>query len=1253
MSNADATNQPPNDPSLELQTANGDERTSASFLIVGIGASAGGLEAFQAFFRHMDENSGMAFVLISHLSPDHESLLSELVGKETRMNVLQAQDQALVQPNQVYVIPPNASLTIAQRRLQLTIPSQARGHRAPIDVFFRSLAEDQGENAVCVILSGTGSDGTLGLKSIKEFGGLAIAQDSQTARYDSMPRSAVLTGLIDYVLPVEEIPAKLIEYARHRDGLRASLGEGGIFAETADRLSQICSLLRRRLGHDFSGYKQNTLIRRIQRRIQITQIGSVASYVEYLTSDPDEINLLFKDLLIGVTHFFRDPESFEALKQAVIAPLVTHSQAQDSIRVWVAGCSSGEEAYTIAMLLSEEMEQQDVRSRVQIFATDIDERALSSARQARYPENIADQLTAERLDTFFEPQNGVYQVVKSLREMCIFSQHSLINDPPFSRLDLLSCRNLLIYFDNELQRKLIPLFHYALKPRGYLFLGSSENLTGHSELFRTLNKGHRIFQQKQAMLPPQVDFPLVDRSQYRQATRPNLQPNIGRQQQVTRSIERLLLQDYTPACVIINEHSEVVYFFGRTGKYLEPSPGVPSNNLFDLARRGLRLDLRAAIQSVTTTQDVCIREQVSVETEERIQLINIIVRPVRDAVEDSGLLMVIFQDVGMATPYERIDISDPQGEAQMIQQLEDELRTTKEHLRSTIEELETSNEELKSANEELLSMNEELQSSNEELQTSKEEMQSINEELETVNAELRNKIEELDTANSDIQNLFESTRIATVFLDLNLRIKKFTPAATRLFSFIETDLGRPITDIALSLADVDVAADVREVLQTLVATEREVQVEGQSVYYKMRVLPYRTIENVIDGAVITFMDITDLRHARYRAEQSAQRQRAIAELGIYALQSADAQAICDRATQLVCETLTSDLCGLFVCQTVSPADPAGDSPQPPFQAGEAVLLLKSGNGWQEDQIGVATLSATDSHPGYTLATQQPVVVDDFAQESRFSQSDLLQSCNITSGISAIVYNARGPYGVLTTHTAQPHTFTAEDVSFLQAIANGLAASLQREKNTLALQAADRRKDEFIAALGHELRNPLNALSSSIALMHTLSDRSRLDQLHVIARRQLKQLTYLIDDLLDISRIAYGKIRLRQEPLDLTQLLQNLMADHQESLAEKGLQLEIRLPERPVWVNGDRARLTQTFSNILGNAVKFSNPGGQIQILTRLDDWQISIQIVDTGIGIEPDALSRIFEAFRQEERSLARSGGLGLGLPLAKGIIER
>ena len=1337
---------------------------SDSFLIVGIGASAGGLEAFRTFFQHMNENSGMAFVLISHLNPDRESKLSELLAKNTQMSVMQVRDTTPIEPNRVYVIPPNANLTIEKGTLQLCQPTKARGHRSPIDVFFRSLAKDQRQNAVCVILSGTGSDGTLGLKAIKENGGLTIAQDSNTAQYDDMPRSAVQTGLVDYVLPVGDIPARLMEYARHREELRVKRGdEKSFFAETEEHLEQICSLLRRGLGHNFSGYKKNTLIRRIQRRIQITQANSASAYVEYLKSNDEEVHLLFKDLLIGVTHFFRNPESFAALKQKAIAPLVASRKGdRRDLRAWVAGCSSGEEVYSIAILIAEEMARQNINLQVCIFASDIDAEALEIARQAYYPASITEQISAKRLERFFIKQDGFYQVTKKIRQMCVFSQHSLISDPPFSRLDLISCRNLLIYLDSPLQKKVLPLFHYALNFGGYLFLGSSESVAGKGDFFGELDKQHRIFQQKQTILQPQFDFPQIDRSNYRHLEQSSKQSYFNRQQKIDRTIERVLLQDYSPACVIINQQNEIVYFYGSTGKYLEPPSGPPSNNLYSLARRGLRLELRTAVQAAISTEKTVVREGISLEFERQIQLINLIVRPLTEIEGDNSLLMIIFQDVSLPSSYD--SDRESEGDTEVVQQLENELRTVREHLRSTIEELETSNEELKSANEELLSINEELQSSNEELQTSKEETHSINEELETVNSELREKIEELDAAKNDTQNLFESTRIATIFLDLNLNIKNFTPTATNVFSFIESDIGRPITDITLALAGVDIVADVTSVMESLIPIEREARLEGEDTYYKMRVLPYRTVDNAIDGTVITFIDNTKLHLARKQAEQSTQRQTAIAELGLYALQSTDVQNIGARAVQLISQTLAGvNFCGLFICQP--------DSKE---------LLLKSGTGWSSGSIGALTLNGIDSHAGYTLAIGRPVVVENLALENRFTRSDCLSELGITSGISAIIYGSDGAYGVLAGYSIEPCQFTDEDVSFLQAIANGLGAAMQREKNMAAsinnrerldlalnagnmgvweldlvtglltwnrneyelfgldyenaneseelfyshahpddasrvrqelataieqntefsnefriiradgelrwlaargkmicdrdgnpkgviginyditdrkqneeaLLAADRRKDEFLATLGHELRNPLNAIINSIELISSCPPEDEFQELCTIAKRQSKHITHLVNDLLDASRITYGKIRLGRQPLDLTQLLQNLLADCQENLQAKDLMLNSRLLTESVWINGDSHRLTQAFSNILHNAIKFSYPNSRITFSMTLQNERVQITIADTGIGIESEALERIFTPFTQENRSNAGSEGLGLGLPLAKGIIE-
>jgi two-component system CheB/CheR fusion protein len=844
--------------------------------VVGIGASAGGLEAFQEFFEAMPPDSGMAFVLVQHFSPRYGTLMPELLAQHTAMPVQTAEAETLVEPNHVYVIPPGATLTIDDCVLFVT-STRSRARRSPIDGFLRSLAEDQGDDAVGVILSGTGTDGALGLKAVKEHGGMTMVQEPSTAAFDSMPRSAVLTGAADHVLPVREMPRRLTEHAR---GLLAARGGGsleGLREEIAGHLGKICAVLRRRTGHDFRRYKQSTLVRRVRRRMSEAGVESVDAYVGLLARDEGEADQLFRDLLISVTHFFRDPEAFEALALKVIPRLFEGKDADGQVRVWVPGCATGEEAYSIAILLRDYASRQEVPPQIQVFATDIDAHALETARQAWYPESVADQVSPERLSQFFVKQGNMYQVAREIRETCLFSTHNLITDPPFSRLDLISCRNLLIYLESDLQKRIIPLCHYALRPGGFLFLGSSENVSGPPDLFRRVDKRHRIYQSRDTLVRPPVRFPL-------ERGRPLLAPRApeerhrhasSREQSVARAFESVLLEDYAPPCVVVNEGGDIVRFSPRTGRYLEPAAGTPRLNVVEMARPGLRLDLRTALHKAVTTRVPVCHESVAVEIEGQAQHLNLIVRPLPEAGEDPGLFLIVFQEVLLARDSERDpEPAEPGGgrgtaESPLVRRLEAELRSTKDHLQATLEELESSNEELVSSNEELLSMNEELQSANEELQTSKEELQSVNQELETVNTELKKKVEELDQANGDLQNLFQSTQIATVFVDRELRIKKFTPAATEVFRLIDGDVGRPITDIVPRFAGNDLVGDVREVLLTRIPVERQVLLLDGEFWYMLRVLPYRTVDHVMDGVVITFVDITVLK----RTEE----ERALAE----------------------------------------------------------------------------------------------------------------------------------------------------------------------------------------------------------------------------------------------------------------------------------------------------------------------------------------------------------------------------------------
>jgi two-component system CheB/CheR fusion protein len=847
-----ATTPPRGDADKDAQAA------EASCAIVAIGASAGGIGALQKFFPGVAPDSGLAYVVIQHLDAEHESVLASIIQRCTLLDTQTAADEAAIEPDNIYVIPPGVSVTVKDCRLHLARMPASRAKRTPIDDFFISLAEDQRENAAAIILSGTGSDGTIGLRAVKEHGGLTLAQEG--AEYDGMMRSAVQTGLVDMVLPAEEMAATLVDYFRRVDRVTQDGERERRKRDVSDQLARITALLRVRTGHDFSGYKDNTILRRIQRRMQVLQIDDPAQFYEKLRDEPQQVDLLFQDLLIGVTNLFRDPQAFAALERMAIQKLFENRRADETIRVWVPGCATGEEAYSIAMLLRENAPRGAASPRLQIFATDIDERALEVARAGRYPAAIASDLTAKRLKEFFSREDGTYRVSSDLREICLFSTHNLLRDPPFSRLDLISCRNLLIYMGPELQEKIIPIFHYALRKDGYLFLGSSENVTRHTRLFATVDKANRIFQRRGSAAPQKLpEFPLAATSRRAASHARPKAPGEGAQE----SAERLLLDRFSPAYVVVNAAGELVHSSGGTGKYLELAAGAPDHNVFAMARRGLRMDLRADLHKTVNTGQVSIQDNITVGTNGGRQIISLAVQPLPPDGAADPLYMLVFRDVGGIKPELESEPTHTTDDVESanVNQLEKELRDTRERLQITTEELESSNEELKSSNEELSSINEELQSSNEELETSKEELQSINEELQTVNSELNIRVDELSRANNDIANLLESTQIATVFLDRELCIKSFTPATRDLFRLVESDVGRPLAHVRARFPSDGLQADIEQVLQRLGTIERQIDGTESGTRYIMRVLPYRTVDNVIAGVVVTFVDVTKISRA--------------------------------------------------------------------------------------------------------------------------------------------------------------------------------------------------------------------------------------------------------------------------------------------------------------------------------------------------------------------------------------------------------
>jgi len=841
----------------------------ASPLIVGIGASAGGLEAFTTFFANTPADSGMAFVLVQHLDPYHKSMLVELLGRHTAMAVTEAEDRMRVVADRVFVVPPDATLTIKDGVLRMTKPAPAREYRRPIDTFFSSLAEDQGERAVCIVLSGTGSDGTLGLRAIKEHGGLTMAQaEFDSTAMSGMPHSAAATGLVDHIMPVEDMPATLVEYQQHLINVAGRKDADGNRRDTAEHLAEISALLRSATGHDFSQYKQSTLVRRIQRRMQVLRIDTVPALIERLRKEPREADLLFREFLIGVTQFFRDPPAFAALQATVIPKLLESKGAEDPVRIWVAGCATGEEVYSIAILLREAIERHGAAPKVQIFGTDIDDAAVAIARAARYRKTMAG-VSPERLERWFAGEGDEYCPVKEIREMCVFSTHSVIKDPPFSKLDLISCRNLLIYMDAGLQDRVLRTFHYALRPGGFLCLGQSEGVTRNAKLFAAVDKKHRIYQRRAPPVPTLPDFPLAVHAAL---TQPGLVaiPTAPRvQDRIDHGIRRVM-EKHSPAYVVIDKHHEIQRFSGgEVGRYLEPSPGTASLNLFGIVRKALRPAVRAAVQKAYAAKEPVTTERIPVKIDGKSHSVTLIVEPIAEGGAEAGLCVVAFQDA----PVVPGAIGSAEGLHPDLQALEQELHTVKAQLRATIDELETSNEEMKSANEEYQSVNEELQSSNEELETAKEEMQSVNEELQTINAEMSSKNETLTRLNSDLKNLLDSTQIATIFLDGSLRIKTFTPGMTDLFHLRDSDRGRPITEIVTRLNYDDLRREVGKVLRTLSVIEHEVQIAEDGTSFIMRIRPYRTVDNVIDGVVITFVDITE----RKRYEEDRARLAAIVD----------------------------------------------------------------------------------------------------------------------------------------------------------------------------------------------------------------------------------------------------------------------------------------------------------------------------------------------------------------------------------------
>ncbi|MDP9037437.1 MAG: PAS domain-containing protein [Myxococcota bacterium] len=839
------------------------------FPVVGIGASAGGLEALERFLTHVPENSGMAFVVVQHLDPSRKGMLVELLQRKTRMKVIQAKDDLSVEPEHVYVIPPNRDLAIVRGALVLLPQALRRGVNLPIDFFFRSLAEDQQEKSVGVILSGMGSDGVLGLRALKERGAATFVQSIESAKFDGMPRSAIDSGLADVVAPVEEIPERILAYKQHA---RSSVPPPARAEKTGSALEKVFTLLRVQTGNDFSLYKESTIVRRIERRMGLHQIDSLDHYVRYLRENPREIELLFRELLIGVTCFFRDPAAWQFLASNAFPALFAAHPDGAALRAWVDGCSTGEEAYSLAMVFKEVVGSLSPARKLslQIFATDLDRDAIERARIGLYPDNIAADVSADRLDRFFVKDDRGYRICKEIRQMVVFAPQNIIMDPPFTKLDFLSCRNLLIYLSSGLQKKLIPMFHYALNAGGLLFLGSAETIGTFSGLFAPLEPKARVYRKiDQPSVASALSFPpVLSVREHGDAIEADGGTGLSVIPSLQVLAERVIIHRFAPASVLCSEKGDILYITGRVGKYLEPASGRPVMNVFVMARDGLRTELSNAFAAAVKGKGPINVRNLRVKSNGDVHKVDLSVQRLDEPRELRGTVIVVLSEAtavpGYAPPRNMRRISD----GGRMKELESELGQSREEIQTIREEMQTSQEELKSTNEELQSTNEELQSTNEELTTSKEEMQSLNEELQTVNHELQSKVDELSRSNNDMKNLLNSTDIATLFLDSELRVRRFTTPTARIIKLLPIDIGRPITDIVSELDYPDLASDAREVLRTLAFRERQTSTRNGR-WFTVRILPYRTLDNVIDGVVIIFTDASD-KHALELALRQAE-----------------------------------------------------------------------------------------------------------------------------------------------------------------------------------------------------------------------------------------------------------------------------------------------------------------------------------------------------------------------------------------------
>ncbi|WP_438396929.1 CheR family methyltransferase [Caballeronia sp. DA-9] len=1204
------------------QTAAPRAASALDFPVVGIGASAGGIQALIRFFEHVPRDPGMAFVVVLHLSPSHESQADNVLRRVTGMPVSQVTEATPIEKNHVYLISPATALSMTDGYLSAT-PAERRhgGGAVAIDLFFRSLAEAHGERAISVILSGSGSDGAIGIGRIKECGGVTLAQSPEDAEYAEMPANAMATGQVDIVLPVADIPQKLIELNENARSITLPLAEGepaeAVLDATEDgtasaehALHRILKTLRIRTGHDFRHYKRATVLRRIERRLQVNGLPDLLAYQRFVETHPEETGALLRDMLIGVTNFFRDREAFEAVEREVVPAIITSKVEADPLRVWVAGCSTGEEAYSLAMLFSERKAEGAELPRLQIFATDLDQQAIELARTGSYPESILTDIPPSRLRRFFTLERGRYIVNKALRDSVLFAPHNVLRDPPFSHLDLVSCRNLLIYLDRTVQRQVLETFHFALQPGGLLFLGTSESVDTADDLFSTVDKKNRIYRAR--TLPtrvPVISSPAVTGNQ---STAPRAlapTPMHDSTSLTFASLHQQAIERYAPPSVLVDRNAEILHMSDDVGRFLRYVGGEPSHNLLTLINPDLGLELRTALFQALQNGRSVDAERVRFSRGAAHSYVNMTVRPFNDATNSTVFCTIFFDEVDETT---RPDAAaqDSADRDPVVAHLEGELHRTKELLQLSIEQSNASNEELKASNEELQAINEEMRSATEELETSKEELQSVNEELITVNGALQLKVEETAKANDDLQNLIASTGIATIFVDSDMRIKRFTAPAVRLFNLIETDIGRSLFDLTHRLIYPELAADASATFQSLQITQREVGTTSGE-WYLIRLLPYRTAEDRIDGMVLTLIDITERRAAQHEVRLGEERLK-LAALATddYAIivQDSDGRIVSwNRGAQRVFGYDEQEVLGKPVDLIFTPEDRAQD------------------------------VALRERETARTIGR---------AEDERWHQRK----------------DGRRIYcsGVMTTITSEGFTGLAKivrDMTDRKSVESQQQLQLEVERATRAqAESVNRQKDEFFAVLSHELKNPLNLIHVKAELLSRAPDARRIPLVQSAAeaiQRSVISQAKIIDDLLDLSRVRTGKLALNFADVDLAAIVRSVTEACANDARNSGIALSTSRIDTALVIQADSVRVEQMLWNLLRNALKFTPRGGSVRVVLTEDNRFACIEVKDSGKGIAPEFLPKVFDMFSQAEGSVKRdSSGLGIGLSLTKQLAE-